>query len=303
MPKYTVVIPVYNVEAYLRQCLDSVAHQTFPDWEAICVNDGSTDGSATILEDYASKDGRFKIVAQPNRGLSAARNTGMDAAKGEYILFLDSDDWLEPNALEVLSENAHDEDMLCFSGRRFIEETGGFNPADVLQEKAYPSGMDYYNENALSQRDFAFVCVVLRAYRRSFFEENSLRFKEGILHEDNLFTPQACYYAKNVRVVNACLYNYRVRANSITTTGNLKRLCDLMGTANELAAFFTAKQGFDKTVVYRAVTHHYQVAFERATKEERKEISRRCDWQLYRKVSRTKLRHQMNHLKFKIKCC
>ena len=112
MPKYTVVIPVYNVEAYLRQCLDSVAHQTFPDWEAICVNDGSTDGSATILEDYASKDGRFKIVAQPNRGLSAARNTGMDAAKGEYILFLDSDDWLEPNALEVLSENMNGEDML-----------------------------------------------------------------------------------------------------------------------------------------------------------------------------------------------
>lgn len=301
--RFSIIIPVYNVERYLRECLDSVSDQTFSDWEAICVNDGSTDGSATILEDYASKDGRFKIVAQPNRGLSAARNTGMDAAKGEYILFLDSDDWLKSNALETLAQSLNDEDMLCFSGRRFFEETNSFNPSDVLPEKTYDSGMDYYNDNALLPRDFAFVCVVLRTYKRSFLIENNLRFKEGIFHEDNLFTPLACYYATNVRVVNACLYNYRVRANSITTTEDLKRLDDLMETANELAAFFVAKQGFDKTVVYRAITHHYQVVFEKATKKERKEISRRCDWQLYRKVSRTKLRHQMNHLKFKIKCC
>lgn len=301
--KFSFVIPVYNVEPYLKACLDSVLNQTFSDWEAVCVNDGSTDGSAAIFLGYALKDNRFRIVTQPNGGLSSARNTGMDAAKGEYILFLDSDDWLEPNALEKLLEHLDDEDMLCFSGRRFFEETNSFNPADVLLEKTFGSGVDYYNENALLQRDFAFVCVVLRAYKRSFLQENGLRFKEGIFHEDNLFTPLACYYAKSVRVINACLYNYRVRANSITTTNDLKRLGDLMDTANELAAFFIAKQGFDKTVVYRAITHYYQVVFEKATKEERKEIGRRCDWQLYRKVSRTKLRHQMNHLKFKIKCC
>lgn len=297
--KFSIIIPVYNVEAYLHQCLDSVLCQDFSDWEAVCVNDGSTDGSAAILEDYVAKDARFRLVTQPNGGLSAARNAGLDAAQGEYILFLDSDDWLVENALKVLSTNLSGEDMLCFSGRRFFEKTHGFNPSDLLKNGDYQSGMDYYNENALLPRDFAFVCVVLRAYRRTFLMDNGLRFKEGILHEDNLFTPLACYYAHEVRVVNACLYNYRVRANSITNTVDMKRLTDLMETANELAAFFIPKKGFDKTVVYRAITHYYQVAFVEAPKGERQTLKRLCDWGLYRKVSRTKLRHRWNYLKNK----
>lgn len=299
MPKFTLIIPVYNVEAFLRQCLDSVLNQTFSDWEAVCVNDGSTDGSAAILEDYAAKDNRFQVVTQSNGGLSAARNTGLEAAKGEYILFLDSDDWLVENALKVLSTNLSGEDMLCFSGRRFFEKTHGFNPSDLLKNGDYQSGMDYYNENALLPRDFAFVCVVLRAYRRAFLIDNGLGFKEGILHEDNLFTPLACYYAQKVKQINACLYDYRVRARSITTTVDLKRLTDLMETANELAAFFIPKQGFDKTVVYRAITQYYQAAFVEAPKGERKALKRLCDWGLYRKVSRTKLRHRWNYLKNK----
>jgi glycosyltransferase involved in cell wall biosynthesis len=297
--KFSIIIPVYNVEAYLHQCLDSVLCQDFSDWEAVCVNDGSTDGSAAILEDYVAKDARFRLVTQPNGGLSAARNAGLDAAQGEYILFLDSDDWLVENALKVLSTNLSGEDMLCFSGRRFFEKTHGFNPSDLLKNGDYQSGMDYYNENALLPRDFAFVCVVLRAYRRTFLMDNGLRFKEGILHEDNLFTPLACYYAHEVRVVNACLYNYRVRVNSITNTFDMKRLTDLMETANELAAFFIPKKGFDKTVVYRAITHYYQVAFVEAPKGERQTLKRLCDWGLYRKVSRTKLRHRWNYLKNK----
>lgn len=297
--KFSIIIPVYNVEDYLHQCLDSVLCQDFSDWEVVCVNDGSTDGSAAILEDYVAKDARFRLVTQPNGGLSAARNAGLDAAQGEYILFLDSDDWLVENALMVLSTNLSGEDMLCFSGRRFFEKTHGFNPSDLLKNGDYQSGMDYYNENALLPRDFAFVCVVLRAYRRTFLMDNGLRFKEGILHEDNLFTPLACYYAKEVRVLNVCLYNYRVRANSITNTVDMKRLTDLMETANELAAFFIPKKGFDKTVVYRAITHYYQVAFVEAPKGERQTLKRLCDWGLYRKVSRTKLRHRWNYLKNK----
>ena len=157
--------------------------------------------------------------------------------------------------------------------------------------------MDYYNENALLRRDFAFVCVVLRAYKRTFLTEHNLRFKEGIFHEDNLFTPIACYYAQKVRQINTCLYDYRVRANSITTTVDKKRLKNLMETANELAAFFTSKQSFDTTVVYRAITHHYQVAFVETPKAERKEMKLLCDWKLYHKVSRTKLRHRWNYLR------
>ncbi len=302
--RFSIIIPVYNVAPYLRQCLDSVLAPTFGDWEAICVNDGSTDGSAAILEEYAGRDNRFKVVTQTNGGLSAARNTGLKEAQGEYVLFLDSDDWLEPSALQTLNFQFSifnfQFDFLCFSGRRFFEETNSFNPADTLPEKNYATGMDYYNENALAHRDFAFVCVVLRAYRRMFLLENHLWFKEGIYHEDNLFTPIICYYAKQIRVINACLYNYRVRANSITTTYNLKRLKDFMGIANELAEFFIPKTGFDKTTVCRAITHHYQVVFVNSAKENRKEIKRLCDWKLYNKVSHTKHRHRVNYWRNRI---
>ena len=191
----------------------------------------------------------------------------------------------------------NDVDVLCFSGRRYFEETGSCHAADQLQEKAYSSGMAYYNENALLHRDFAFVCVVLRLYRRQFLLENNLWFRQGIYHEDNLFTPLACYYAQKVKQISDCLYDYRVRANSITTTSNAKRLHDLMETANTLAAFFIAKEGFDKTVVYRAITHHYQVVFIKAPHEGKKGYKRLCDWKSYRTVSRTKLRHRWNYLK------
>ena len=221
----------------------------------------------------------------------------MKAATGEYVLFLDSDDWLESSAMEIVFKSLTDEDMLCFSGRRFSEKEGRYHEADQLKPQEYTTGMDYYNENALAVRDFAFVCVVLRAYKRECLLSNELWFKEGIFHEDNLFTPLACYYAKQVKVINNCLYDYRVRANSITTTGNVKRLRDLLGTANTLAMFFIPKQDFDKTVVYRAITHHYQVAFSNVSEDDRTALRKICNWKLYRKVSRTKPRHRWNYLK------
>ena len=298
--KFSIIIPVYNVEPYLRDCLDSVLDQTFSDWEAVCVNDGSTDHSVVILEEYTSKDSRFKIIDQPNGGLSAARNTGLEVAKGEYVLFLDSDDWLEPKALEAITESLTNEDMLCFGGRRYFEEEKRYHEADQLKVKTYETGMEYYNENALLSRDFAFECVVLRCYRRSFLMEKRLWFKEGIFHEDDLYTPIVCYYAQRVRQIQTCLYDYRIRANSITTTNNAKRLSDYLKIANILAAFFITKQGFDKTIVYRIITHHYQVAFSKAKGEEKNNLRNICDWRLYRKVSRTKLRHRWNYLKNRI---
>ena len=101
MPAISIIIPVYNVEKYLRRCLDSVLNQTFTDWEAICVNDGSPDNSAAILDEYASKDARFKVVTKPNGGLSDARNAGMKIATGDFILYLDSDDFIHPQTMEI----------------------------------------------------------------------------------------------------------------------------------------------------------------------------------------------------------
>ncbi|MBQ4070298.1 MAG: glycosyltransferase [Alphaproteobacteria bacterium] len=101
MPAISVIIPIYNVEKYLRRCLDSVLNQTFQDWEAICVNDGSPDNSAQIIDEYVAKDSRFKVVTKKNGGLSDARNAGMKVATGDYILYLDSDDFIHPQTMEI----------------------------------------------------------------------------------------------------------------------------------------------------------------------------------------------------------
>ena len=103
-PKFSVVIPVYNTESYLAECIDSLIHQPYENFEAICINDGSTDKSLQVLEDFAQKDGRIKVINQKNQGVSAARNAGIDAAVGDYIIFLDSDDFLAENCLYIFSQ-------------------------------------------------------------------------------------------------------------------------------------------------------------------------------------------------------
>ncbi|GMO37902.1 MAG: hypothetical protein Ta2B_17610 [Termitinemataceae bacterium] len=106
MPVISVIIPVYNVEHYLRRCLDSVLAQTFTDFECILIDDGSPDKSPAICDEYAKKDSRFVVIHQANAGVSAARNAGLDIAQGEWITFVDSDDWIEPDMLRVLYQNA-----------------------------------------------------------------------------------------------------------------------------------------------------------------------------------------------------
>ena len=293
---FSLIIPVFNVEKYLGDCLDSVLAQSFQDWEAICINDGSTDGSLSILAEYAAKDARIKVVSQANAGTAVARNTGLKEASGDYIFFLDSDDWLEANALKVLSEKLSGEDMLCFSGKRYFESTGKYNQADILPEKVYRSGMDYYNENALLPRDFAFVCVVLRVYNRAFLIQNELFFDDDISYEDNLWVPMTVYHAHSIKVISEPLYIYRIREGSKMQDVSLKRKMDMLKVANRLASFFIPKRDFDKTVVYRAITHHYQVALD-VPKTDIKELSRLCDWKQYRRVSKTKTRHIVNFWK------
>lgn len=291
--RFSIIIPIYNVSAFLPECLESVAGQSFSDYEVVCVDDGSTDDSYGIAKGYVDAHGHWQLIHQENQGLGGARNTGLKHASGDYVLFLDSDDRLRPDSLRILSENLENEDLLCFNGQRFHEETGAYEAADSLTPESYRSGWDYYNDNALKQRDFAFVCVVLRCYKRTYLVEHALRFKPGIYHEDNLFTPLACYYAGKVKVIPDILYDYRVRASSIMTSRSLKHWQDVVGIANELAAFFVPKDTIDKTTVYQVLTHHYQVAFAQLTPTEDKELLPLVDWKSYRAVSRTKPRHRL----------
>ena len=232
--------------------------------------------------------------------MSAARNTGLNHAQGDYVFFLDSDDWIEPDALKILSEKLSDEDMVCFSGRRYLEAENKYEEPDKMEPESDISGWEYYQKHALESRKFAFVCVVLRLYRRQFLQENDLKFTEGIYHEDNMYTPVVCYYAKKVKVISDCLYDYRVRGNSIMTTRSIKHNKDILYIANTLSEFFVSKSDVEKTVVYRALTQHYQSVFKDTKPEDDKVLLPMVNWELYKTVSRKKMRHRMLYLALRV---
>ena len=323
-PKISIVIPMYNVEKYIGDCLDSILHQSFTDYEIIVVDDGSTDNSARIAEEllaapkssprgkdlnteenFPSLQGGTmgRLIRQANAGLSAARNTGLKAANGEYVFFLDSDDWLEKDALERLSKHIQGEDLICFSGRKWYQDTQRYEVADELQPATYTTGWEYYNENALQSRRFPFVCAVLRLYRRDFLMEKKLYFTEGIYHEDNMFTPYVCLYAQATKVVNESIYVYRIRKGSITTQPKLKNIQDKLWIANEQAHFFLNQSDISKTIVCRAITHLYHNVFDHSrymTNQHRLVLLREIDWKTYYGVTRTKLRHKIYYIAMRI---
>ena len=286
--KFSVIIPVYNVEQYLCDCLDSIVAQSYRDYEVICVNDGSTDGSLAILEEYQQKYPQITIISQPNKGLSAARNAGIQAAKGDYLFFLDSDDWIETDTLKILAEKQNGEDLLCFNGRRCFEDGTTEEPDSGIEESQL-TGWEYYNKYALLPRKFHFVCTVLRLYRREYLLKNNLFFEEGIYHEDNLFTPLACYYAQTVKVIPDWLYIYRIREGSITQSVNVQRLYDVITVANKLSDFFIPIREFDKSQLYREIAGEYFGAF---TSDNVKlfgnkdaEIKKKINWGSFKEVS------------------
>jgi len=288
MIKFSIIIPVYNVAPYLKQCIDSILSQTYCCFETIFVNDGSTDGSMAILEEYQRKYPQITIISQANKGLSAARNAGIQAAKGDYIFFLDSDDWIEPDTLKILAEKQRGEDMVCFNGRRYFED-GSTEKPDSGIEEIQLSGWEYYNKYALVSRKFHFVCTVLRLYRREYLLENKLFFEEGIYHEDNLFTPLACYYAQTVKVIPYCLYIYRIRKGSITQTLNVQRLFDMITVANKLSEFFIPIRDIDKRQLYREIAGEYFGAFTsdivKLYGNKDAEIKKQINWESFKELS------------------
>lgn len=224
--KVSVIIPIYNVEKYLKECIDSVLRQTLKDIQVICVNDGSTDSSGVLADEYAHKDTRIKVVHQKNGGLSAARNKGMSLANGEYILFLDSDDYLTDYALERLyCEAKIDElDDLLYCAKMFkdpIERGQG----EFEYTGTYERFGDY-SKTITGKEMFAKMVnngeykpsACLQLLKRAFIEDKKIRFKEGILHEDILFTSTCLAFAEKVRYFDQNLYMRRLRYGSIMTS-------------------------------------------------------------------------------------
>ena len=225
-PVVSVIIPVYNGEKYLKECLDSVIRQSFSHWEMICINDGSTDGSLRILEDFARMDDRIRVLSQDNQGQSAARNAGMRCAQGAYILFLDCDDRLMPDALERLTERAVEDqlDILYFDGETFFndgldteEKFAGYR--QVYHAKITISGTLTGTEmfRTLYESGSYRVSVCMQLFRRTFLQETGMTFYPGILYEDNLFTMKTMTQAKRTGYCHQTFYMRRIRPNSIVT--------------------------------------------------------------------------------------
>lgn len=212
MPKVSIIIPVYNMEQYLIKCLDSVINQTLQDIEIICINDGSTDHSLEILKEYASKDNRIIIIDKENGGLSSARNAGIKKSTGEYIGFVDSDDWISLDYFELLYNTAtkHNADIACCSISKVIEG----NPRkyfEIKNEKVYKETKDKYKAADIPQKCY----VVNRIYKREKVLMTEVLFELGILFEDMEWTHKILYYLGKMVTVPNCRYFYRIREDSI----------------------------------------------------------------------------------------
>ena len=224
-PFFSIILPVYNVEKYLGECLDSIYSQSFNDFEVIAVNDGSTDDSLDILEKYKSRYGKMKIVSQQNKGLSGARNEAFNHLAGEWILFMDSDDAWADDALEIVySKCSQGKDMVIFGCKRLNDV---FEKEDYLTEQkdniSYieMSGKEMFLYRISSKRYGNEVW--LYALARDFYEKNLFRFIEKIYYEDVLFTIDCHMSAKDVVYIEKDIYLYRQRKGSISISGNNDR--------------------------------------------------------------------------------
>lgn len=212
----SVIIPVYNAEKYLKTCLDSLINQTYKNWEAICVDDGSTDHSIDILNFYQKKDSRIKVYTQENAGPAAARNKALEHASGEYISFVDADDFLVENAFEILTEVATEKenwDLIMFGGNVIGERS------DYVAEKLTTSFKTYINckvADVIFKEKVARPFLWLHFIKKTILQSPTvLKFDEELnLGEDQIFQFGYIPRAKNVIVLDLKLYNYRIEKNA-----------------------------------------------------------------------------------------
>ena len=247
-PILSVIVPVYNTEKYLEKCLDSLVNQTLQDIEIIAVNDGSTDKSGEICDEYSRKDSRVKVSHIRNSGQSVARNKGLDISQGEYVLFVDSDDYLCDREIigkfiDILSSRKCD--LIYTSYCRFndgneekITEILPINLTnrDIENKLGKDILSDLINKNSFHHAPYLKVC------RRDFILNNNLYFREGYYHEDAEWSFKVFYYAKKIVIYNETWYMRRMRENSTITSRDeksvCKKLCDRLIIANELIKFF-----------------------------------------------------------------
>lgn len=236
----SIVIPIYDIQEYLKSCIDSVIVQTYANLEIILVDDGSPDDSPRICDEYAKKDGRIKVIHKKNGGLSAARNAGLKAAKGEYVAFIDGDDYIASNFIEVLYKTCKDTgaDISCTSFYRVYSGklVAPYKKSDAQSFNNLEAIRDIFTAHSLCE-----VMTWNKLYRRTLFADNDIEFPVGKLHEDNFTTYKLLYFAHTIAFVNQPLYYYIQRDDSIMGRLFNERRLGVFEMFDEARDFFASK--------------------------------------------------------------
>lgn len=223
----SVIVPVYNVEKYLRQCLDSLLKQTYKNIEVVMVDDGSKDSSGKICDEYAEKHENFHVVHKENAGLGMARNTGFEHIHGEYVTFLDSDDYLDNNCIEILCDNIlkHQVDM-CKGGFKRVENSGVVVSIRGYENKLFKGNyaklelLPRMIGSSPSRHDSVEMCVCGAIYKTALIKKYDLKFpsERELISEDLVFNIDYMQYANGACIIEATGYNYRVNLKSLSTS-------------------------------------------------------------------------------------
>lgn len=219
-PLVSIIIPVFNVEKFLSQCLDSILSQNYDKWECILVDDGSPDKSGLICDEYAKKDSRFKIIHKTNGGVSSARNDGLQVAQAEIVSFVDSDDWVTPDYCEkIIEQMSDDTDLLFFQANhhyldnsicRYIPQHGIYLEKNTIEKE-----LEHLLANDVHYEFFGYTWN--KAFRKSILEKHNIQFTCDLsFKEDELFTLQYASKIRKLKVIPNVLYEYRVIASGLT---------------------------------------------------------------------------------------
>lgn len=276
MPKVSVLTPIYNVEQYLPQCLDSLIAQSLDDIEFVCINDGSTDASLSILRTYAEKDSRFKVIDKPNSGYGASMNMGLASATGEYIGILEPDDFAEPNMFETLYQAAKKYDCEIARANRFLYAAG----EDTFEEDLMGLGYDEVFDPADKLALFATAaCIWSNLYKRTFLTSNEIHFLEtpGASFQDTSFVYKSLIAAHRMVLIKEPLIHYRIdnEASSINSVGKAYYVC---GEFDEIDAYlekFPERKQVLAPTLYARRFQTYQWNYERLAKDAREDFLKR----------------------------
>ena len=261
--KISVIVPVYQVEDVLERCVNSLVNQTYRNIEIILVDDGSIDKSPEICDKYSKSDSRITTIHKKNGGLSDARNYGLNIATGDYILFVDSDDYIEENTCE---------EFLNFIKEKRPDIIAG-NAVRIENTKRILMSHNYHGDYMISGKEYLlrelsnnsmYMAAWLNLYKKDFLIKNELVFKKGLLHEDEQFTPRAFLSANEVMGLNMYFYNYIIRNNSITKKNNLiNNACHIIETCKEMEKIYNAlDEGRLKLLLKDNLATKYLYAFQ-----------------------------------------